>query len=82
VNDGPIVTTGGFDLSPSYSEMGIKHIWLHDVPWTYGNAVDINCVCPRFEADANDPQSYDCSLTDYYLQSIFALGAEVTFRLG
>ena len=50
VNDGPIVTRGAFDLSPSYSELGIKHIRLHDVPWTYENAVDINYVFPRFEA--------------------------------
>jgi hypothetical protein len=82
VNDGPIVTRGAFDLSPYYSELGIKHIRLHDVPWTYENAVDINYVFPRFEADVNDPQSYDFSLTDYYLQSIFALGAQVTFRVG
>ena len=82
VNDGPIVTRGAFDLSPYFFELGIKHIRLHDVPWTYENAVDINYVFPRFEADVNDPQSYDFSLTDYYLQSIFALGAEVTFRLG
>ena len=82
VNDGPIVTRGAFDLSPYYSELGIKHIRLHDVPWTYENAVDINYVFPRFEADVNDPKSYDFSLTDYYLKSIFALGAEVTFRLG
>jgi xylan 1,4-beta-xylosidase len=82
VNDGPIVTRGAFDLSPYYSELGIKHIRLHDVPWTYEDAVDINYVFPRFEADVNDPKSYDFSLTDYYLKSIFALGAEVTFRLG
>lgn len=82
VNDGPIVTRGAFDLSPYFSELGIKHIRLHDVPWTYENAVDINYVFPRSEADVNDPQNYDFSLTDYYLQSIFALGAEVTFRLG
>jgi hypothetical protein len=82
VNDGPLVTRGAFDLSPYYADLGIKHIRLHDVPWTYENAVDINYVFPRFEADADDPQSYDFSLTDYYLESIRALGAEVTFRLG
>ena len=56
VNDGPIVTRGAFDLSPYYSELGIKHIRLHDVPWTYEDAVDINYVFPRFEADVNDPK--------------------------
>jgi hypothetical protein len=82
VNDGPIVTRGAFDLSPSYSELGIKHIRLHDVPWTYEDAVDINYVFPRFDVEVNDPKNYDFSLTDYYLKSIFALGATVTFRLG
>jgi len=82
VNGGPIVTRGAWDLSSSFSELGIKHIRLHDVPWMYENAVDINYVFPRFEADVNNPESYDFFLTDYYLKSILSLGAEVTFRLG
>lgn len=82
VNGGPIVTRGAFDLSSNFAELGIKHIRLHDVPWMYENAVDINYVFPRAEADADDPQSYDFFLTDYYLKSIRSLGAEVTFRLG
>ena len=82
VNGGPIVTRGAFDLSPYFRQLGIKHIRLHDVPWMYENAIDINYVFPRFEADINDPQSYDFSLTDYYLKSVLSLGVEVTFRLG
>jgi hypothetical protein len=82
VNDGPIATRGAFDLSSNFAELGIKHIRLHDVPWTYENAVDINYIFPRDTADVNDPRSYDFSLTDYYLKSIRALGSDVTFRLG
>ncbi len=82
VSGGPIVTRGAFDLSSNFSELGIKHIRLHDVPWMYENAVDINYVFPRFEADVNDPESYDFILTDYYIKSIHSLGAEMTFRLG
>jgi len=74
VNDGPIVTRGAFDLTSYYTELGVKHIRLHDVPWTYENAVDINYVFPRFDADVEDPHSYDFLLTDYYLKSIFAMG--------
>ena len=33
VNGGPIVTGGAFDLSSNFSELGIKHIRLHDIPW-------------------------------------------------
>ena len=82
VNGGPIVTRGAFDLSSNFLELGIKHIRLHDIPWMYENVVDTNYVFPRFEADVNDPQSYDFSLTDYYIKSIHSLGAEMTFRLG
>lgn len=82
VNGGPIVTRGAFDLSANFADLGIQHIRLHDVPWMYENAVDINYIFPRDDADVNDPRSYDFSLTDYYLKSIRALGAEMTFRLG
>jgi len=82
VNGGPLVTRGAFDLSPSFSEIGIKHIRLHDVPWMYDDVIDINYIFPRFEADENDPKSYDFSLTDFYLKSIRALASKVTFRLG
>jgi hypothetical protein len=82
VNGGPAVTREAFDLSSNFSELGIKHIRLHDVPWMYENAVDFNYVFPSAEADVADPRSCDFFLTDYYLKSIDALGAEMTFRLG
>jgi hypothetical protein len=82
VNDGPIVTRGAWDLSPNFAELGIGHIRLHDVPWTYETGVDINYVFPRFQADVNSPDSYDFSLTDHDIKSILALPAEMTFRLG
>lgn len=82
VNGGPIVTRGAFDLSSRFTELGIKHVRLHDVPWFYENAVDINYIFPRFDLDANDPRNYDFSLTDYYLASVRATGADMLFRLG
>lgn len=82
VNGGPVVTRGAFDLSSHFSDLRIRHIRLHDVPWMYENAVDINYVFPRFEADVNDPQSYDFLLTDHYVRSVRSLGAEIVFRLG
>jgi beta-xylosidase len=82
VNGGPLMTRGAMDLSSNFSELGIKHVRLHDVPWMYENVVDIEYVFPRFEADVNDPQSYDFFLTDHYIKAIKALGAEITYRLG
>ena len=82
VNCGPLVTKGDFDLSTHFSEAAIKHVRLHDVALMYDNVVDINYVFPHTRADADDPQSYDFSLTDYYIQSIRSLGAEITYRLG
>lgn len=83
VNGGPLATRGSINLSSSFSEIGIQHVRLHDVPWMWDdNAVDINYVFPHFEADENDPQSYEFLSTDYYLKSIFAIGSKVTYRLG
>ena len=37
---------------------------------------------PNFDADENDPASYDFPMTDRYLQTIKAAGTEVFYRLG
>jgi hypothetical protein len=82
MNGGPIVTRGAFDLSAQFKEIGVKHVRLHDVPWTFRDAVDIDCIFPNFDADVDDPANYNFAATDYYIKSIEALGAEMTFRLG
>jgi hypothetical protein len=82
VNGGPLMMRGNLDLSSNFSELGVKHVRLHDIPWMYNNVVDIQYVFSRFDADVNDPQSYDFFLTDHYIKSIKALGAEITYRLG
>ena len=80
VNGGPAAM---FDLSSYFSAMGIPHVRLHDIPYMFPghDVVDVEYVFPNPEADVDDPQSYDFSLTDHYLQSIRALGAEITYRL-
>ena len=52
VNGGPLCERGWVDLSPSYKELGIKYVRLNDVAWTFDDALNINYVFPRFEADA------------------------------
>jgi len=39
-------------------------------------------IFPDFNADENDPASYDFALTDTYLSNIIKSGAQVFFRLG
>lgn len=82
VNGGPLMTRGAFDLSSRFSELGIKHVRLHDIPWDYDNVVDLNYVFPHFDSSENDPANYDFFLTDYYIKSVRAIGAEITYRLG
>lgn len=49
----------------------------------YGeHVVDISIIFPNFDADPNDPKSYDFVLTDRYVKSIQDAGVEVFYRLG
>ena len=47
-----------------------------------GHTVDISAVFPDFDADENDPKSYDFAFTDVFLETILAAGTEPFFRLG
>ena len=82
VNEGPLCERGWVDLSPSYKELGIKYVRLHDVPWSFDDAANINYLFPRFEADPDKPDSYDFFQTDWYLKSIESLGIGIIYGLG
>ena len=43
---------------------------------------DITCIFPRFEADVNDPASYDFACTDEAILCCLDAGTETFFRLG
>ena len=47
-----------------------------------GHCVDISCVFPDFDADVNDPKSYDFFFTDAYIKDIIEAGSQVYYRLG
>ena len=47
-----------------------------------GHTVDISAVFPNFDADENDPKSYDFAYTDKFLETIIAAGTKPFFRLG
>ena len=65
-------------------EAGIPYSRLHDVGGAYGKNiyVDIPNLFRDFDADENDPKSYDFAFTDHLLKELVANGVEPYFRLG
>ena len=44
--------------------------------------MDVHAIFPNFDADVNDPASYDFPITDNYLQQIIDSDTKVFYRLG
>ena len=88
VNNGPVpgIRSQEQNNTAAYTAAGFPYARTHDanLNYTYGgpHIVDITAVFPRFEADENDPASYDFFLTDRYLDAIRQTGAKVFYRLG
>ena len=59
LDNGPLCQRGIVDLSRYYKELGVRNIRLHDVPWTYDNAFDINYIFPKWDAAVDDPGNYN-----------------------
>ncbi len=66
------------------SDAGIPYSRLHDVGgWLGGGLyVDIPNLFRDFDADENDPASYDFSFTDWLIARLMEQGSEPFFRLG
>ncbi len=88
VNNGPkkareSQSRGNFDR---WVEIGIPYARNHDasIEYSYGgeHIVDIIAIFPDFDADVNDPASYDFHLTDEYLQTTLEAGTKIFYRLG
>ena len=88
VNNGPIVagsdqTRGNFLF---YKAAGIPYARNHDAGFDsrYGgeHTVDVHAIFPNFDADVNDPASYDFPCTDLYTKQIFDAGTKPFYRLG
>ena len=49
------------DFTKEFSEMGVPYARLHDIEAPYGSNqfIDFHCVFPDFNADENDPKSYN-----------------------
>ena len=69
-----------------FREAGIPYARNHDAAFYAGyggeHTVDISAVFPNFDADPNDPASYDFVLTDEYLQVTMLAGTKIFYRLG
>ena len=69
-----------------FQAAGIPYARTHDAAFcaTYGgeHIVDIPNIFPNFDADPDDPASYDFDLTDDYLRVIELGGSKVFYRLG
>ncbi len=88
VNNGPIVagndqTRGNFLY---YKAAKIPYARNHDAGFEsrYGgeHTVDVHAIFPNFDADVNDPESYDFPCTDLYTKQIFDAGTKPFYRLG
>ncbi|MBR4336511.1 MAG: hypothetical protein IKP74_08675, partial [Clostridia bacterium] len=81
VNNGP---DGEFDYGSydAYKAARIPFARLHDSALNWRHTVDIIHVFPNFDADENDPASYDFTLTDEYLDTIERTGTKLFYRLG
>ena len=88
VNNGPAVAgkdqTRGNEIS--YAAARIPYARVHDASFFAGyggeHTVDVHAIFPNFEADVNDPNSYDFPCTDLYLSQIIEYGAKPFYRLG
>ena len=88
VNNGPVVAgkdqTRGNEIS--YRAARIPYARVHDAAFFSGyggeHTVDVHAIFPDFNADVNDPNSYDFACTDHYMSQIIEYGAKPFYRLG
>ncbi|MBR5307364.1 MAG: hypothetical protein IKU43_01215 [Clostridia bacterium] len=67
-----------------FTYCGTPHSRLHDCMGTYGGTyfIDVPNIFRDFDADENDPASYDFYYSDEYIQSIINCGTQIVYRLG
>lgn len=88
VNNGPVKAraTQARSNFDTFKDARIPFVRTHDASYFSGyggeHTVDVHLIFPNFDADENDPQSYDFTLTDRYLETILDAGSEVFYRLG
>lgn len=90
VNNGPVHKRHAADQAlgnlPAYRAARIPFARNHDASYcaAYGaeHTVDVSAIFPCFDADENDPASYDFACTDEYILVTQEAGTETFYRLG
>ena len=86
VNNAPYGDIRGTGNGKYFAEAGIPFARNHDASFcaSYGgeHCVDVKNIFPDFDADENDPASYDFFYTDEYIERAEAAGVTVYYRLG
>ncbi len=82
VVNGPLDWGGITDVSKFHKQAGFPYTHLNAPHWYSPDVVDIHCIFPNFDADANDPNSYYFERTDTYIKSVLDTGAKIVWRLG
>lgn len=88
VNNGPAGSRvrGGNSTFPYFKVAQIPYARIHDASFYEGYGgeytVDVHRIFRNFDADEEDPASYDFEMTDQYLQDIESVGTKVFYRLG
>ncbi|MBQ2891192.1 MAG: hypothetical protein IJE44_06075 [Clostridia bacterium] len=83
INNMPLI--GATDRMFHYiGEAGVPYSRLHDTGGAYGGGrfVDIANVFRNFDADVDDPASYDFAFTDWLLNAIDKQNTKIFYRLG
>lgn len=83
VNNAPYSSIGGGKqpaIQKMFSEAHIPYCRLHDTNGSYGGTyfVDVPNIFRNFDADENDPASYDFYYTDEYIAAIQKTAARPT----
>ena len=85
VNNGP-VEGNGFSNVPDFKVAGIPCVRTHDSSFSasYGGefTIDVHRIFENFDADVDDPNSYDFSETDKYIKRMYDNGIDIMYRLG
>ncbi len=72
------------DWDGKMKEANIPYGRLHDTGGAFGGTryVDIPNIFPNFDADVNDPASYDFAFTDVLIKRMVEAGVKPYYRLG
>ena len=68
----------------TFTDAGIPYMRTHDTMGAFGGAhfIDVPNIFRDFDADENDPESYDFAFTDAYIGNIIKSGTKIFYRLG